>query len=276
MNYALSNNLSSNVSGIDSDARLYIAAVEAVLPGNNIATALPNAVNPKRIISDFIKSEKAASRWTLHKRIYLPIYANSAANAICMKSLTSGTFVNLPTMGAGFVKGNASNQYFNINTTLGDLGITSSDGSCIIGLKAECTVANRGNHGALSGSGYNVDFRTLTGLGRRMTWLQSDTSVSGVFDTSQKTGVIVTTRTSASQYTIHNDSSDLGAVIFASGVPSVNPFVMARNNNGTPDLFGDSEIAFIGFGLGLSAANARGYASSKKNLWQNLTGLTLP
>jgi hypothetical protein len=56
----------------------------------------------------------------------------------------------------------------------------------------------------------------------------------------------------------------------------VNPFIMARNNNGTADLFSDSEIAFFGFGLGLSATNAKAYALAMKNLWQDCTGLTLP
>lgn len=255
-------------SGFDPATRDYLAQIQAT--GVTVTSTQQSAINA------FIVAEKAVGRWSLHKRFYFPIWANAAANAICMKSLTSGTFVNSPTMGAGFIKGNAMNQYFNINTTLGALGITSGDGSSIIGLKAETSVANRGNWGALNVGGYIVDFRPATGLGRRMTWLQSDSSVTGVFDTSQRTGVIVSTRTSASQYTVHNDISDLGVVVYAGGVPTVNPFVMARNNGGTADLYGDSEIAFVGFGLGLNAANARAYAAAVKKLWQDCTGLTLP
>jgi hypothetical protein len=193
-----------------------------------------------------------------------------------MVGLTSGTFVNSPTMGSSFIKGNTTSQYFNINTTLGSLGITSSNGSYIMGLKAEPSITSRGNSGALNAGGYVIDFRFDTLDGRRLAWLVSDTSVLGVFNTSQRSGVIVATRTSELQYTVHNHTSDLGTVVYSGGVPTVNPFIMARNNNGSADLFGDSEIAFFGFGLGLSATNAKAYALAMKNLWQNCTGLTLP
>jgi hypothetical protein len=176
----------------------------------------------------------------------------------------------------GYVKGNGSNQYFNINTTLGALGLTSSNASYIMGLKSESLSNNRGNSGAWGASGYFVDFRFDAVSGRGLTWLQSDTSPAGVFNTSQRTGVIVTNRTSSLEYTIHNDTADLGTKIYASGLPEVNPFIMARNNNGNPDLFGNSEIGFFGFGLGMSASNARAYAAAMKNLWEDLTGLTLP
>jgi hypothetical protein len=260
----------------DDDADAYIAAVEAAL-GTSIYLALPNATSDaKRIITDFYKAEKLAGRYSLHKRIYLPIYNNLAANAVDAITRTSGTFVNTPTTAMGYVKGNGSNQYFNINTTLGALGLTSSNASYIMGLKSESLSTSRGNSGALDASGYSVDFRFDTVSGRRLTWLQPDTNPSGTFDTSQRTGVIVTNRTSSLEYTIHNDTADLGTKIYASDLPGVNPFIMARNNNGNPDLFGNSEIGFFGFGLGMSASNARAYAAAMKNLWENLTGLTLP
>jgi hypothetical protein len=277
MKYALGNMLGRSIIGsLDPDAKLYIAAVQAALGATTIEAALPSATNPKKIISDFYKAEKDAGRYALHKRIYLPIYNNLAANAVDAITRTSGTFVNTPTTAMGYVKGNGSNQYFNINTTLGALGLTSSNASYIMGLKSESLLNNRGNSGALDASGYFVDFRFDTASGRRLAWLKPDGSASGVFDTSQRTGVIVTNRTSSLEYTIHNDTADLGTVISATGLPVVNPFIMARNNNGNPDLFGNSEIGFFGFGLGMSASNARAYAAAMKNLWENLTGLTLP
>jgi len=260
----------------DDDADAYIAAVEAAL-GTSIYLALPNATSDaKRIITDFYKAEKSAGRYALLKRIYLPIYNNLAANAVDMVTTTSGTFVNTPTTAMGYVRGNGSNQYFNINATLGALGLTSSNASYIMGLKSESLSTNRGNSGALDASGYFVDFRFDTTSGRGLTWLQSDINPSGAFFTSQRTGVIVTNRTSSLEYTVHNDTADLVTKIYASGLPEVNPFIMARNNNGNPDLFGNSEIGFFGFGLGMSASNARAYAAAMKNLWEDLTGLTLP
>lgn len=264
-------------SRLDPDAKLYIATVEAAL-GATIGSALPNASrDPKKIISDFYVAERDDVRYSLHKRIHLPIYANMSANSIDMVARAVGSFTGSGvTHGAGFVQGNGTTGYFNINTTLGAIGLTSSNGSYIMGLKSESSLTNRGNSGALDASGYFVDFRFDTVSGRRLTWLQPDTNPLGTFDTSQRTGVIVTNRTSSLEYTIHNDTADLGTRIFASGLPGVNPFIMARNNNGNPDLFGNSEIGFFGFGLGMSASNARAYAAAMKNLWENLTGLTLP
>jgi len=269
MNYSLSNMLGGGfVGGLDPSAKAYINAIVAA--GATVTSVQKAAIN------NFIKAEKAASRWTLHKRIYLPIWGIASPNAIDMVGLTSGTFVNSPTMGSGFIKGNATSQYFNINTTLNSLGITSSNGSYIMGLKAESSANNRGNLGALNAGGYVIDFRYDAGSGRRLAWLTLDTNTLGTFDTSQRSGVIVATRTSTLQYTVHNHTSDLGTVVYPGGVPTVNPFIMARNNNGSADVFGNSEIAFFGFGLGLSATNAKAYALAMKNLWQNCTGLTLP
>jgi hypothetical protein len=268
MNNSLSNMLGGRMmTGIDSDANAYIQAI--VLAGATVTSVQRGAIN------NFVKAEKTALRWDTHKRFYLPIWANASANAICMKSLAVGTFVNSPTMGAGFIKGNSTTQYFNINTTLGALGLTDSSGSYVIGLKAESSINIRANAGALDAGGYFVDFRLDSAGGRRLTWLLAD-SVAGTFDTAQKTGVIVTSRTSSSQYNVYNDTSTLGSVVYTGGVPTVNPFVMARNSSGAATLYGDSEIAFVGFGLGLSAPNAQAYAVATKNLWQTCTGLTLP
>lgn len=268
MNFSLSLSLGGGSLTFDADARAYIDAVVAA--GATVSGVQKSAINT------FVKTGKADGWYSSIKRLYLPIWAVAAPNAICMTSLTSGIFVNSPTMGAGFIKGNATNQYFNINTTLGALGVTSSNGSSIIGIKVEASGTNRGNYGAFNIGGHITDFVLNTALGRRLSWLTANTLPAGTFDTSQRTGVIVSTRTSALQYTVHNDTSDLGTRLYAAGVPTNNPFVMARSNFGTPDLFGDSEIAFVGFGLGLSAANAKAYAAATKNLWQVCTGLTLP
>ena len=98
MNYSLSNMLGGGmVAGLDPDAKAYVNAV--------IATGVTVTGLQRNAINNFIEGEKTASRWSIHKRLYLPIWANAAANAICLRSLTSGTFVNSPTMGAGFIKG---------------------------------------------------------------------------------------------------------------------------------------------------------------------------
>jgi hypothetical protein len=79
-------------------------------------------------ISTFISGEIAAGRWSKHKRLYFPIWQLAAANAICMKSLTSGTFSGSVIHGSGGVgvtSGGAGNM--NTNTNLGALGITKTN-----------------------------------------------------------------------------------------------------------------------------------------------------
>lgn len=80
-------------------------------------------------ISTFISGEIAAGRWSKHKRIYFPVWQLAAANAICMKSLLSGTFSgNVGHTTDGVVistYGAAGNM--NTNTNLGDLGITKTN-----------------------------------------------------------------------------------------------------------------------------------------------------
>jgi len=79
-------------------------------------------------ISTFISGEIAAGRWSKHKRLYFPIWGLAAANAICMKSLISGTFsgsVTHTSEGVNVTTGGAGNM--NTNTNLGDLGITKTN-----------------------------------------------------------------------------------------------------------------------------------------------------
>lgn len=93
----------------DPDALAYIAAIEA--QGATVTGA------QKTAISDFVAAEKAASRWTGLKRFYLPVWGIAAANAICMKSLTSGTFSGGVTHAAGYVEYNGTSGSFNANAT---------------------------------------------------------------------------------------------------------------------------------------------------------------
>jgi len=96
----------------------YVAALRA-------AGATVNATK-EAAISTFINGEIAAGRWSKHKRLYFPVWQLAAANAICMKSLTSGTFSGsiAHTTSGVYVSGGTGNM--NTNTNLGDLGITKT------------------------------------------------------------------------------------------------------------------------------------------------------
>jgi len=279
MQYSLSNRLSSNVSGIDPDARSYISEVETAL-GTSIETALPSATNPKRIISDFIKAEKAASRWSLHKRIFLPIYNNASASSVDMVSATSGTFLNTVTHASGYVFGDASTAYFNSGVSLPSVGASNASASMwqIIPLAQDGTTRADGVNGGgadraslvRNSSNYNqwlcpanVTFASIN-ISETSAGIQigSSTSTSNRFVKFRKSGAFATNVNTESNTT---------------ALPTGNIFFLARNNNGTGLIAPHSERrGGYGFGLGLTEAQAEGYAANLETLYEGLTGITLP
>jgi hypothetical protein len=76
-------------------------------------------------ISTFISDEIAAGRWDGIKRLYFPVWGVAAANAICMKSLTSCTFNGAVTHGAGYIQG-GDGKNITLGTTLAELGLSAS------------------------------------------------------------------------------------------------------------------------------------------------------
>jgi hypothetical protein len=267
-------------STLDPDARLYIAAVEAVLPGNNIATALPNAVNPKRIISDFIEAEKAASRWSLHKRIYLPIYANSAASAVDMVSRTSGEFtLSGVTHAAGYVQGNGTSGKFDWGASPDGVGLI--DGSaCIWRLVKQ----------AHSTTGYNVPMgvtqampsprrairferssgNSTFGVGANITaatdgtgiFIGSETATNSRFFRVRKTAGVTNLGTNTTNVT--------------GGFPTITMQAMCARNDSTFSSYTDAQFGGYGMGLGMAISDIDALTANLKTLWESLTGLALP
>lgn len=281
MQYSLSNRLSSNVSGIDPDARLYIAAVETAL-GTPIATALPSATsNPKRIISDFIKEEKAASRWALHKRIFLPIYANAAASAIDIVSRNVGTFTaSGVTHAAGYVQGNGTSGYFDANIGLPAVGGSNASGLMWVIIPQRVTGVAR--YEGVNGSGTerislgtnNVDLAQwlLASTASSVTTIATETSagiqIGSTISTSSR---FVKFRKSNAFTTQSNTTLDITAI------PSGNLFFLARNNNNAGINNAHTERrGGYGFGLGLTEAQAEGFAANLETLYEGLTGIALP
>jgi len=103
----------------DADVLAYISALNSA--GVTVSEQRTNA------ITAFIDAEKTSGRWNIHKRIYLPIWQNAVANAICMKSLTTGTFSGSILHEAKGVRVTSnSSGNMNTNTNLGALGITNT------------------------------------------------------------------------------------------------------------------------------------------------------
>lgn len=269
-------------SALDPDARLYIAAVETAL-GTPIATALPSSTsNPKRIISDFIKAEKAASRWTLHKRIYLPIYNNSSASAVDMVSRLNGTFYGIGsvTHAAGYVFGNGTSGYFDSNTGLPAVGGSNASASMwqIIPLAQDGTTRADGVNGA------GVERASLVrNSSNNNQWLcPSNASFASINVSETSAGIQIGSSTSTSNRFVKFRKSgafatSINAELNTTALPAGSIFFLARNNNGAGLIAPHSERrGGYGFGLGLTEAQAEGFAANLETLYEGLTGISLP
>jgi hypothetical protein len=279
MQYSLSNRLSSNVSGIDPDARSYISDVEAAL-GTSIETALPSATNPKRIISDFIKAEKAASRWSLHKRIFLPIYNNAAASAIDMVSVTSGTFIGTVIHAAGYVNGDGTSGYFDSGIGLPAVGGSNASGSIwqIIPQRVQAIARFEGVNGpglervSIGANSSDLNQFILPSNSSSLTIGASETSagilIGSTISTSSRFGKF---RKTGAFTTASNTTLDTTVI------PSGDLFFLARNNNdlGINNAHVERRGGY-GFGLGLTQAQAEGFAANLETLYEGLTGIALP
>jgi hypothetical protein len=109
---------------LDSDA---LAWIDAVIAAGGTLFASESAT--RRLVSDFFTALKTDGTGNLYEkigRIYFPVWQVAAANAICAKSLTSGTFVGTVTHGEGFVQGDGSTGYFDTGVSAPTLGMTAS------------------------------------------------------------------------------------------------------------------------------------------------------
>ena len=265
----------------DPDAILYVTEVETAL-GTTIETALPSATNPKRIISDFIKAEKAASRWTLHKRIYLPIYNNAAASAVDMVSRLSGTFTGLGsvTHAAGYVNGDGSTGYFDSGIGLPAVGGSNASGSTWAIIPQRVTGVAR--YEGVNGSGTERISLGTSANDFSQFILPSSVTVAQIATPETSAGIMISSTTSTSSRFVKFRKS--GA--FATGsnttldttvIPSGDLFFLARNNNDAGIIFAHTERrGGYGFGLGLTEAQAEGFAANLEALYEGLTGITLP
>ena len=273
MNYSLGNMLGGGSLTLDPDARTYIAAVVAA--GGTVSGTQKNAINT------FYKTGKSAGWYSSIKRMYLPIWASAAPNAIDMIGLTSGTFNGTVTHAAGYVQGDGSTGYFEPPTgsEYGNLGLSNSSAS-IFYLALDETVKTEAFHG-LAGSGTE-----RLGIGVPATlatmFLHPDSAPATLVQfAGQRSGIFVGSSTATNSRTLLRTSSSgftrgSNTVSNTSTPPNIVPFFMARNNNGSPALYANSKFGLFGVGLGLSSTDDENYSLALKNLWETCTGLTLP
>jgi hypothetical protein len=238
MNLSLSNMLGGGSLTLDPDARAYIAAVETA--GGTVSATQRTAV------SDFYRAGKSAGWYSSIKRLYLPIWASAAPNAIDMIGLTSGTFNGTVTHAAGYVQGDGTTGYFN-NGVFCDFVHSSVNG---------------------------LIFRwSGTGVGQ----VNVNSARQGILTASREGGDRrLAIRTTASRTLLANTAgADNGSI------PNNNVFFLAVNNTSVsgatnPNNYNDGQAAFYSLGLGLTDAQDTAYTLALKTLWESTTGLTLP
>jgi hypothetical protein len=263
----------------DIDAQLYIAAVQAAL-GTTIELALPSATNPRKILSDFYRAEKDAGRYSLHKRIFLPIYNNLAANAVDAITRTNGEFVGVPTTAMGYVKGNGTSQYFRTgfipssnfanaqNASIGWLAVNAA------------TSGTRAHLGSQNSTTESLSSVCVSGTTLRFDCGNNSQSTQ-ILAVADQVGIVIATsfagRVRQEQRRQSGFSTLADNLLIAPGtLPNIEMYCMARNLDGTMTLPSDAGYGSWFMNTGMSASNAVGFTANLKTLWENLTGLTLP
>jgi len=258
----------AKVPAMDADAAAYVDAVEAAL-GSNVTTT------QRRAIDTFIKGEKAASRYTLLKRLYLPIWGQAAANAIDMISLTSGTFNGTVTHAAGYVQGNGSTGYFNAGTPAA-AGISGAS-RMIFDLQTTDVNAYHGMQNGSFDGFYFVDAGGTTYAAAASAASEMSGSVVGA------TGILLASQTSTSARSFYrritSGFSTVGgnATVDATALPNLGLyFAGAFNNNGVASQFNTVRNGLYGMGEGMNSTQAEAFTLALKNLYETTTGISLP
>lgn len=273
MKYALGNMLNgASIQGIDPDAKLYIDAI--VSAGATVTSS------QRRAISNFIKGEKIASRWALLRRLYLPIWSIASPNAICMKSLASGTFNGTVTHAPGYVLSNTTTGYMNTNVGIVTLGLSLNSYHFAGLYKASSAQTNSYLFGSQSSSNSNRLFTS----GNLMTGdLSSPTlgRVTGAVPSADRIGIFTFGGSTSNRFLKQRKTSGvvtLGATTTTNNVTpnNNNVFFLANNLNGTPNGFCGEQIGAFSIGLEMTDSQDTGYTLALKTLWEACTGFTLP
>jgi hypothetical protein len=272
MQYAYAYQLNgTQAGGLDPDAKGYIDAVVAA--GGTVSGAQRTAINT------FYKTGKVDGWYSSLKRMYLPIWGVAAPNAICMTSLTSGTFVGGVTHGAGFAQGDGTTGYFDFGVSPSTLGLTTSSQSVFALVKTLSAATSTVNY--LLGS-FNNASQALFLSGRWRGAINTTTGVGNISATAANpTGIVMLDRASGNRGIYVHRTAGLTTVVEttsedAGTIPTVNMHAWSMNNNGVPTIARNDELGVYGVSMGLGSANRSQFSSAVKTLWETCTGLTLP
>jgi len=223
-------------------------------------------------ISSFMSGEIAAGRWDGIKRLYFPVWGLAAANAICMKSLATGTWTGgAVTHAAGYVLSSRhGGGYMSTNTNFGALGITKDTFHFAVVYKT--TPFGGDNYTDVSFGSANTYFGVEDGnlsplLGG--TYLYADYAPLRVFSFGGN---------ASSQYLKNRNSEGVTNLLIQSEVisnafDSSNIYFLRFNGH---DKSSESQTGLLSLGTTLTTEQDTAYTLALKTLWETTTGLTLP
>jgi hypothetical protein len=263
-----------------SAAGAYISAVETAL-GSSITSTQKAALNA------FVLAEQAAARWTSHKRLYLPIWANAAANAICLKSLTSGTFAGTVTHGAGYVQSDGSTGYFDFGISPPAMGLTTASANITVLIKQASVQSGTRAHMSVSNDGANTTYFGFSSSGgahfryTNCNITNSNGYVEHLTTLANQVGIWTGGRDGGIRYIQRRQLAGLTDLAAQTepdtgSMPPLALIAMAFNYNGTPTAHCSAQYGAWTASSGLSQADNAAFTGNLKTLWETCTGLSLP
>jgi hypothetical protein len=269
MQYSLAYQLGERSGGLDPDAKAYIAAVETA--GATVTSGQKKAINT------FVKSGKSDGWYSSIKRLYLPIWAAAAPNAVDMISLLSGTFNGTVTHSAGYVQGDGSTGRF-VSDTSGDaVGMTDSTG----GIGALCLLAPSGvGFAAMGGISGATSAIQLYYDGNQVAGTVAGNPPVVVFNGTRanNTGIWMVSRTSVTSLSLHRRTSSGFTTPNTSAVSVAGNTVSTSNMtfmSQAASIYSDARFGVFSMHLGMTSQQATDFTLALKNLWETSTGLTL-
>ena len=269
MNLSLSNMLSSTASGLDPDAKGYVE--ELVAAGATVSGGQKSAINT------FIKTGKSDGWYSSLKRLYLPIWASAAPNAIDMIGLTSGTFNGTVTHAAGYVQGDGSTGYFEIGQTAAQLGLAFDDAWFGMLIKqdgandpAVYLGARTASTSVINFSKSGLDLRTTVANDGLLTWASA--TINGIISSRRGSA----TRSIYRRYSLGRSQVASDSTAATGSLPATNLNYMRFNRTDGFPVYSSAQFGAVWFGTEETDAQDNSYTLALKNLWETCTGLTLP
>jgi hypothetical protein len=253
----------------DPDAAAYFEAVATA--GGTVSDA------QKTAIDTFYRTGKSDGWYSSLKRLYLPIWAAAAPNAIDMIALGSGTFAGTVTHGAGYVQSDGSTGYFDTATKPADIGMTTA--SAFYG--ALLLTAAGSNHHYIGASQGITQLMTLRHDATNIATDFCNTSTARDTTASARDGIICASRNGGVMAHYRRSSSGFvtaGSYTRADAgtLPDLVLWVLGRNTNGSLSFSDTSQIGSNWLAVGATSAQVEAFTLALKDLWETVTGLTLP